>query len=72
MTLLEEARAIARGDSMMLPTVAHLQALDEHCGLLTRTIVMTADEYKTEMTAREAWADAQETETLRRQNASTV
>jgi hypothetical protein len=67
MTPFDEALAISRGESRMLPTLDHLHALVDEIlrvkmlnGTLTRSLEMLAKLHKEDMNARDAWADTQE------------
>jgi hypothetical protein len=69
MTTLDEARAIARGYSPLLPTVVHLQALDRHCDLLARLVALYVDEQYRESADREHQAITQEIRLMQKASA---
>ena len=67
MTLLDEAHAIASGDSRQLPSLDHLHALVDEVlrlqmlnGTLMRSLQMLEQAAIEDMDARDQWADEQE------------
>ncbi len=66
--LLEEARQIARGETMKAGTTEHVTAMYEYAELLQRTISMAVLGAHRDMDRMDAWATAKEAE--QRQKAS--